>query len=589
MINFKPSPVSRIDPFERLEKYIPFKQSEIIKFVTSQRKELAWIFLASSIANLLMLTPMIYMLQIFDRIFISESILTLLTISGVVLFFYLISAISDYIRTGIMITVGLKMDQALGRRIIRASLKSKITKNINNPFFLLDDFSIVRQWIAGPAVFALFDIPWMPFYIMLMFIMHPILGFVSIGLIGVYACIGIFSVKYLGNQEDYLKKEEEETNSFIYDRLKNEDVIDVYGLAAKFKRTWLTQKKKFYVSLLEKEKKGQAFTQSIKQFQMFSSSVALGTGAILVMFDQLTMATMIAGSMVMMRVLGPVTSVVQAISRISIITEAMKRVEDGLKLVPHESIGQSLRETKKSKINFDDEVAFSIKNLFFKYEDSDKYSLEDISLDITPGESFAVVGKTGAGKSTLGRVLSGLHENYNGEILVNGKSQKAFSPEELEKLVGYLPQEVSLFTGTISDNITGFKNPDSERIIKVTKTVGIHEFILKQYNGYDTQINGGFGQLSGGERQRIGIARSIYNLPKLVVMDEPNSALDESGEAALRHVFLYLKQKNISLLVITHKKTILSSVDKVIKMEFGKITEIMNSNDFLNEEVGKTS
>ena len=180
MINSKPSSVSRIDPFERLEKYIPFKQSEIIKFVTSQRKELAWIFLASSIANLLMLTPMIYMLQIFDRIFISESILTLLTISGVVLFFYLISAISDYIRTGIMITVGLKMDQALGRRIIRASLKSKITKNINNPFFLLDDFSIVRQWIAGPAVFALFDIPWMPFYIMLMFIMHPILGFVSI-------------------------------------------------------------------------------------------------------------------------------------------------------------------------------------------------------------------------------------------------------------------------------------------------------------------------------------------------------------------------------------------------------------------------
>ena len=322
---------------------------------------------------------------------------------------------------------------------------------------------------------------------------------------------------------------------------------------------------------------------------MFSSSVALGTGAILVMFDQLTMATMIAGSMVMMRVLGPVTSVVQAISRISIITEALKRVENGLKLVPNESISQSLKENKNSKINFEDEVAFSIQNLFFKYEDSDEYSLEDISLDIRPGESFAVVGKTGAGKSTLGRVLSGLHENYNGKILVNGENQKVLSPEELEKLVGYLPQEVSLFTGTISDNITGFKNPDSERIIKVTKTVGIHEFILKQYQGYDTQISGGSGQLSGGERQRIGIARSIYNLPKLVVMDEPNSALDESGEAALRHVFLYLKQKNISLLVITHKKTILSAVDKVIKMEFGKITEIMNSNDFLNEEVGKTS
>ncbi|MDA9689907.1 ATP-binding cassette domain-containing protein [Betaproteobacteria bacterium] len=579
MFGLKVNREGPLNIIEKLDQFSVYKKSEVFNFILRQKYELGWIFLASSIVNLLMLTPMLYMLQIFDRIFISESVLTLLTISGVVLFFYIISSIGDYIRTGIMVSIGLKLDEALGKRLIKATLKEKIDNNGNNPFSLTDDFNIVRQWFTGPAVFAIFDIPWMPFYIALMFIMHPVLGYVSLILILIYGVIGIFAVKFVGNQEDFIRSEENETNSFIYDRLKNEEIIDVHGLARKFKDIWRIQKKSFYLALNKKEKSSQGIFHFIKQFQVFSSSFALGTGAILVMFDELTMATMIAGSMVMMRVLGPVTSIVSAVTKLSIVTEALKRVESSLSSMENGDKKESHNKVKRDKtIDKAENVIITVRNLSFKYKENQECVLSNLNFEIGPGESIGLVGRTGAGKSTLGRILVGLYDDFEGEVLINGADQRSFAREDSENLFGYLPQEVMLFSGTISENITGFKRPEPERIIKTTKTVGIHEFILKQENGYDTTIYGGTGGLSGGERQRIGIARAFYNLPKLVVLDEPNSALDEAGEIALKHVFLYLKQIKCALVVITHKLSILSSVDRIIEMEHGTIKKVEEPN-----------
>ncbi len=243
---------------EKVKNLKDYLDSILLRIFLADKKNLAWIFLASSIANLLMLTPMLFMLQIFDRIFISKSILTLITIAGIVLFFYVINAISQFVRSQVVIAMGLALEKQVNEKLFYVGFEERLRKSVKNPSSYLDDLTLVRQWATGAAIFSVFDLPWVPFYILVMFVMHPILGYTSLIMILILIIFGLIFSKILGNQDELIRQEEFDTNELLYGKLRNSEVLSVYALASNFKSNWFDTKRKFYVRFADSQKRTDA-------------------------------------------------------------------------------------------------------------------------------------------------------------------------------------------------------------------------------------------------------------------------------------------------------------------------------------------
>ena len=555
-----------------IDQYI---NTNIFKSITEHKSDLIWIFVCSSFVNILVLTPMLYMLQVFDRVFISKSEITLITLSAVVLFFYAISAISNYLRQRISNLLGLKMEDRLNKKLFYAAFNNKLSKNTNNPAFYLDDLMVFRQWVTSQAVYTIFDFPWIPVYVFIMYLLHPSLAVVALIIIIIYTILGLFFVKTLGEDEEILAQEEKKSNEFMYKNLRHPQTMIVYALADQFKKTWLLSKKLFYLKLMDAEKKGGKVYHFLKQFRLLMSSVALTVAAILVIYDQLTMGAMIAASLVMMRCTGPVDQFVSALTKISVVQKAFWRLEDLL------GSSNDLLGRERNESNIEKEVSLvKVSNLSVNVVNRTEPLIKNINFDLLRGEVTAVLGKTGSGKTTLTKALMGL-TNYDGEILFDETELNSLTEDECQKILGYLPQEHALFTGTVAENISSMREPDSTRIIDVARLTGVHEFILSLTDGYDTFVSDSNAFLSGGEIQRICLARALYNDPSMVILDEPNSALDRQGEAKLGECIVKIKQLNKIVMVVSHKRSILPFVDKILEIEQGEIINFCSKNDFM--------
>ncbi len=560
-------------------KAIDYLNSHIIQLILKYRSDLFWIFVASSIANLLMLTPMIYMLQIFDRIFISKSLFTLFTISAIIVFFYAITSISSYIRSKIIIAIGARIETEINESLFFAAMREKVIQNKKNPTSYMDDLTLVRQWLTGAAVFTIFDFPWVPIYIIIMFVLHPILGMFAIALIVILMALGLFFAFYMGNQDEMLRQEEYETNNFIYGKLRNHEVIQAYDLARNFKSTWLQYKKDFYVMLVNAEKKSDAVLNLMKQFRFFSSSLALTVGAFLVIYGELTMGSMIAAALLMARTTQPVDAAVGTFSKISIVREAFWRLENLLRNIHNTS--ESKRKNNylsDEKYIIKEEVRLDSVSAF--YANPDVEIISGINISFKPGSAVAVVGESGAGKTTMIKMLAGL-TNYSGNIMIDGIDLRQFSVEDNRKLLGFLPQDVMLLPGTIAENISSLRKPNSQRVVEVAKLVGIHQFILKFPNGYDTFLGGTGLNLSGGERQRIGLARAIYGDPAIIILDEPNSALDQSGELALKNVITNQKSLGKIVVIVTHRRAVIAYSDWIVELSSGNVSQFCTTTEYI--------
>ena len=558
-----------------------YLSSNFFRIFLAEKIDLTWVFLASSVANLLMLTPMLYMLQIFDRIFISKSVLTLLTISGIIIFFYLISSLSGYIRSRIIIALGIKLEKKVNKKLFNVSFEERLRKQVKNPVSYLDDLTIVRQWLTGAAVFAIFDLPWVPVYVLIMFIMHPLLGYVSLVLIIILIVFGLYFSRVLGNQDELLREEEYETNDFLYSKLRNAEALAVYSLPTNFKQTWLENKKNFYISLNKSQKKTDTIQNTMKQYRFFANSLALTVGAYLVISGELTLGSMIAASLLMSRTTQPVDGAVSALSRVTIVREAFWRVEKMLNLASLKTdilVKENELDDKSSKTSTIKSIV--LRDVNVSYSENGPKVLSNVNLLFESGNVITVVGKSGAGKTTLIKLLSGL-VRYEGEVSFDNSELKELSSDDSYNLIGYLPQDVLMLPGSIAENISSFRNPNSDRIIEVAKLAGIHDFILKFPEGYDTGIVGGYQNLSGGERQRIGLARAIYNNPACLFLDEPNSALDNSGEVALRNVINYCKNKGKLIVVVSHRRSVLDYSDKILEFPEDKDIRLSGRDEFL--------
>ena len=542
------------------------KEASLTKLLLVNKVDIIWIFIASSVSNLLMLTPMLYMLQIFDRIFISQSVITLLTVSGIIIFFYIISSLSSYIRSQIIIALGSRLENKINEHLFHVSFSERLKKEVKNPVSYLDDLTVFRQWLTGAAVFAIFDLPWVPLYVLIMFVMHPLLGFASLVLILILIVFGIYFSKILGNQDEILRQEEYETNEFLYGKLRNSEILSIYALASNFKENWRRNKRKFYISLNKSQKKTDVIKNIMKQYRFFTNSLALTIGAYLVISGELTLGSMIAASLLMARTTQPVDGAVSTLSRITIVREAFWRLEEMLK-VPFARNMSSAGEKQISNNGITQNTVenISLSNVEVSYDDGNLIILKSLSFELHKGEVISVVGNSGSGKTTMLKLLSGLVD-YRGSVLYENVELKTFSREDSERCIGYLPQDVLMIPGTVAENISSLRLPDSKRIVEVAKLVGIHDFILKFSEGYDTRLFGGRQNLSGGERQRIGLARAIYNDPASIILDEPNAALDHSGELALNNVIKYCKNRGKIIVIVTHRRSVLKCSDKVIDL-----------------------
>jgi ATP-binding cassette subfamily C exporter for protease/lipase len=539
-----------------------FRDSYIFALVATFKKEIWALIILSSITNILMLTPTIYMLQIFDRVMISKSEFSLLSISLIVLFLYAIQAASEWFRSHILIAVGGKIDEVLNEPVFYASFKEQLAGVNKNPLQIFSDLNIIRQWLTGAGVFSFFDLPWTPIYMVVMFMLHPILGITTIVFMLILAGIAYFNTCYSKDLVDDSLEEERELNSFIYAKLKNAEVIEAHGMVPNLMKKWLEKQKIMYFTQFQSKAVEENVNSISRNFRIILQSLALGIGALLAIEGEISMGAMIAASLLIGRATSPIDGIVAGWSSLKRVQDSFIRIESLIKTYPIKTDGHVLDIT--GRVN--------IKDVTVKVDSRPNPILKEINLEMPPGMIHGIIGPSGAGKTTLGKIIVGAWPGFSGDVNFDGYSIADLDRDYLGPQIGYMPQTIELFAGSVAQNIARMsENLDADLVIKASQMAGIHQMILRFEQGYDTQIGPSGSYLSGGQRQRVALARALYGLPKVIVLDEPNANLDEAGNQALVSAIKSAKESGSSIFLITHRPEILRIVDRVIYVNEGRV------------------
>lgn len=541
----------------------PTRRTELATAVFQFRKTFYSLAAFSCIINILGLTPSLYMLQVYDRVLTSRNETTLLMLTLLVAGLYLLSAALEFARSTVLIRVGNRLDVMLNKRVFDAAFERNLKKAGGNPSQALSDLTNVRQFLTGNALFAFFDTPWTPIYMAVGFMVHPILGFIMLG-----GSIVLIILAYINNVST--QKPLAEANraaigaaQFADNHLRNAEVIESMGMLPGLRQRWMKQHMQV-LSLQTLASDRAARLSTITRFvRMFLQSLILGAGALLVIANEITAGMMIVCSILMGRALAPVEQVIGGWKSMLSAREAYNRLEEILKNAPARGETLSLPRPKGDLL---------VENVIAGAPGQQVAILRGVSFSANAGDVVGVIGPSASGKSTLARLLVGVWGARAGSVRLDGADIYLWNKDELGPYLGYLPQDIELFDGTIAENIARFGEPDSEKIIRAAQRAGVHEMILRFPNGYDTPLGVGGISLSGGQKQRIGLARAMYGDPAMVVLDEPNSNLDDVGEAALLQAIADLKRCGTTVVLITHRMNILQAVDKLLVMREGSVT-----------------
>lgn len=539
-----------------------FSRSELSTTLYQFRKEFLLVGLFSMIANLLMLAPTLYMLQVYDRVLASRSELTLLVVSLITLVLFAIMAFSERMRSRLLVRLGLKIDAMLSTRIFNASFEANLNQSEIASQRAFNDLTELRQFLTGNGIFAFFDTPWAPIYIAVLFFLHPFLGVVAIIFALIQAAFARLGHQLAVAPAEAASKAGLDTNLYLQGKLRNTEVIESMGMLPGLQRRWQQR----HVLALEKQGDAQALSHRInaisKWLRYCQQSFALGAGALLVIEGELTAGGMIAGNVLMNRALAPIDQIVSSWRSFIGARSAFLRLEQLLAAHPERDPALS-RMPPSGHVLLRDVVATA--------SGREEPILKGISLEAQPGTVTVVLGPSGSGKSTLARVLVGIWPEVSGEVLLDDLPLSGWNRNELGPYLGYLPQDIELFEGSIAENIARFAEIDSEKIIAAAQSAGLHEMILRFPKGYDTPIGEAGNLLSGGQRQRIGLARALYGSPALVVLDEPNANLDDVGEQALMRAVHELKGQGRSVFLITHRPGAIALADQLLVLAAGRI------------------
>ena len=529
--------------------------------------------LYSAAVNLLALVPIIYMLQVYDRVMSSGNRTTLLMLSLLMIALIASSGGFEWVRTRILIATSNKLEKNLRPAILRATFNRALLSGGSNAQPLTDLYGL-RQFMTGTGIFALFDAPWFPIYIFVMFMFHTWFGVAGIFAAIVMIVLAIVNEKVtaeklleanlLANQATY------KTNS----TLQNAEVVAALGMNENNHGRLESLANEALLQQQEASKTGGALVAISKSFRVIIQSATLGLGALLALQQEISPGMVIAGSLLIGRALAPIDTLVGSWRGFTVARLQYSRLDDLLETFPERDHPLSLPPP---------EGGISIEQLVLVPPGAKEIVLRGVTLALKPGDSLGIVGPSASGKSSLAKAILGIWPPYNGKVRLDGADVASWERPELGPHIGYLPQDIELFDGSIAENICRFGEIKSESIIKAARMAGVHELVLKLPNGYDTVIVGSGGALSGGERQRIGLARAVYGNPKILILDEPNSNLDEQGEQELVQAIERVKNLGSTVIVITHRAHVLKSLKYLLVLKAGVVAAFGPREDVLEK------
>jgi ATP-binding cassette subfamily C exporter for protease/lipase len=539
-----------------------FKRSELTAALWAFRREFLIVGLFSLVANLLMLAPTIYMLQIFDRVLSSQSELTLLAVSLITLFLFGIMAFSEWTRSRVLVHAGVRFDQQLSTRVFNASFESYLSQSTASPSRAFGDLIVLRQFITGSGIFAFFDAPWAPIYIAVTFFLHPVLGVVALFFAILQGSLAWFGHRNTVAPSEAAAKASSDVNAYLQSKLRNAEVIESMGMLGNLRNRWHRWQDTYLARNGEAQNVNGRVMAWSKFIRYTQQSLSLATGALLVIEGELSPGAMIAANLLMSRALAPIDQLVSVWRSYIVTKAAFERLEHLLAEYPE-------RDPNLTRVPPQGEL--TLRDVVASAPGREAPILKGVSFSVPAGTVTAILGPSGSGKSTLARVMVGIWPDVSGEVLLDGLPIQGWNRMELGPHLGYLPQDIELFEGTIGENIARFGELDPDKVIEAARCAGLHEMILRFPKGYDMPIGEAGNLLSGGQRQRIGLARAVYGEPALLVLDEPNANLDDAGEAALVKTVQQLKAKGKTVFLITHRPGAVAVADRVILLQDGRI------------------
>jgi ATP-binding cassette subfamily C exporter for protease/lipase len=547
-------------------------QLELDEALLGFRQTLLRVGSFSLVINLLMLTPAIYMLQIYDRVLVSRNGMTLLVLTLLVVGLFMLIGGLEWVRSRLLVRVGVALDTRLSKRVFSAAFQRNLKRAGGTPAQALNDLTTLRQFLSGPGVFAFFDLPWTPIYLLACALLHP-----WIGLFALCATLVLAALAWVNEVATRKPLAEANTHAliatqFANNNLRNAEMIDALGMTDQLRGRWAAQQQKVLALQTLASERGGTISATSRFIRTTAQSLILGVGAWLALDNTVSSGAVIAGSILMGRALSPVDQTIAVWKNWLATRTAYYRLNELLNKFPAQQERLPLPPPSGH---------VTIENIVLVPPGSDVPVLKGLAFQIPRGSVVGVIGPSGAGKTTLAKALIGVWRPRQGHVRLDGADVADWDKRDLGRALGYLPQGAELLEGTVAENIARFGELTSEPIIAAAKLAGVHDLILRLPKGYDTPVGVDGGQLSAGQRQRVALARALYGDPALLVLDEPNSNLDEVGEQALAEAIRAVQARGGTVVVISHRASALAVMDRLLLLRDGTLAAYGPRDDVL--------
>jgi ATP-binding cassette, subfamily C, bacterial exporter for protease/lipase len=537
-------------------------KNEIVQALLGYRRVFRNVGVFSMLINLLMLVPSLYMLQVYDRVLPSRNGTTLAMLTLMMLGMYALSSALEYVRSFVVIRIGGKIDMHLNTRVYTAAFESNLKQRGLAASQPLNDLTTIRQFVTGNGLFAFFDAPWFPVYLIVIFIFNVWLGVFALAGSALLVALAIVNERVTRRPLSEAQQLSIHSTTLATSNLRNAEVIEAMGMLPSLMKRWSLLNTGFLAQQAEASEKAALVTNVTKFVRISLQSLVLGVGALLAIDGKVSPGMMIAGSILMGRALSPLETLIAVWRQWSGVRSAYDRLVELLEENPARRIGMSL-PAPEGRLAFEGVTAAP--------PGVRVPVLQNLAFSIDAGDIVGVIGPSASGKSTLARLMVGVWPAAAGTVRLDGADIYQWDKDQLGPQIGYLPQDVELFGGSIAENIARFGQIDAEKIVEAARLAGVHEMILRLPKGYDTLVGDRGAGLSGGQKQRIGLARALYGDPSLIVLDEPNSNLDEVGEAALTQAINNLRAANRTVVLITHRTSVIAATTKLLLLVEGQL------------------